>query len=146
MKSLVVATALLLAAAVAGPSSPAAAQRAERYDWQWSNDARQVVMHDTEPTAADPHVHVKFKRHGGEGQRQVRIAERHKRPTTKFHYSRAVKLQVGERVVFTTKGFLPCEPARDPLQVDKQMRIKLPGQPWQEWVTWSSSTIFIMEC
>ena len=140
-----VALAAALAASVL-PAGTSSAQQVPGLDWEYSNDARQVLMQDTEPTAADPYVHVRFKRYGGEGQRQVRIAERHKSPTKAFHYSKAVKLQVGQKVVFTTEGFLPCEPARDPLQVDKQMRIKLPGKPWQEWVTWSSSTQFIMEC
>jgi hypothetical protein len=133
-------------AVLALPASTVSAAPVARHDWQYSNDARQVRMHDTEPTAADPFVHVKFKRYGGDGQRQVRIAERYKKPTTALDYSKAVKLRVGEKVVFTTERSLQCDPGTRPLQVDKQMRVKLPGKPWQEWVTWTSSTQFVLEC
>ncbi len=131
--------------AVVLPAGPASAQPAGR-DWLWANDARQVAMHETDPTAADPYVHVKFKRYGGEGQRQVRILEQQRRPTTPVRYSKAVKLLVGEKVVFTTKGSMPCEPEKRPLRVDLQLRFKLPGKPWERWITWTSSTHVLMEC
>jgi hypothetical protein len=144
MKSLVVVLALVLTSAAAGPAGSAAST--PRLDWGFSNDARQVLMKDTEPTAADPHVHVKFKRYGGKGQRQVRIVERQMNPATPWHKSDRVKLKKGEKAVFTTVGSLPCEPAKRPLQVKEQMRIKLPGEPWRGWVTWSLTSYVLLDC
>ena len=73
--------------------------------------------------AADPYLHARFKRVGGEGQRQVRMGERHKEagvaPSGPEPYTKPVKLAVGEKVVFTTEASLPCggrpvEPSESP--------------------------------
>ena len=102
------------------------------------------------PTAADPYLHARFKRWGGEGQRQVRMGERHKRRGThqwgRYRYTDPMALQVGEKVVFTTERTLPCEPAVEPLGIVAQMRVKLPGEPWSRWETWISDDQRLLDC
>jgi hypothetical protein len=144
-RSGLLATSVVLAVTLL-PVQPAAAGPAQRLDWGFAGDGRNVRMFTTEPSAADGHVHVKFKRYGGMGQRQVRIAELQRHPVTPLTYSDPVKLQVGEAAVFTTGGSIPCEPARRPLHVQMQMRIKLPGRPWERWQNWAVVTHFILEC
>jgi len=142
--TLFAAAAVLVAAVL--PAGTAPARAVPGHDWQYSNDGRQVLMQDTEPTAADPHIHVKFKRYGGDGQRQVRIVERQMRPATPWLHHDAEKLTVGEKAVYTTEGALPCEPEKRPLQVRQQMRIKLPGKPWEDWFTWTSAVYVLLDC
>jgi hypothetical protein len=103
-------------------------------------------MQTTTPTKADPHAHVRFIRHAGKGQREVRLAERQTRPRTTTTYSEAVRLKVGERVVFTTKGAMPCEPEQRPLHVYVQMRVKLPGRDWWPWFTYTREDHLLMAC
>lgn len=146
MKRFVVLVVLSLLSAAFLSGGTSSAQSAAHNDWEWSNQGRQVLIQDTEPTAADPRVHVKFKRYGGDGQRQVRILERQMRPATPWIVHKPEKLQIGEKAVFTTEGVLPCEPAKRPLVVLEQMRVKIPGKPWEHWVTWVSRTDVILDC
>jgi hypothetical protein len=145
------ALALVLTAAVAAPSAPsAAAAGSGRIDWFLTNWAAGVQMTDSTPSASDPYVHARFKRVGGDGQRAVRMGERVKIPGTHrwgpYHYTKAVRLKVGQKVIFTTKHALPCEPAKDPVGIAMDMRIKPPGKPWGPWVTWSTSDNILLDC
>jgi hypothetical protein len=151
MKRLAVAPVLVavLSAGLAA-ASPATAAGHRDIDWGISNWNAGVQMTTSFPSATDPHVHVRFKRVGGEGQRQVRMGERHKVPGTHrwgpYDYTRAVKLQVGDKVVFTTEAALPCEPAKEPLGVSVDMRIKVPGKPWSDWVSWIVEDHILLPC
>ena len=148
MKRLVTALCLTLVAAVAGAQPATAGERP--IDWGIANWVAGVQMTTSFPTASDPQVHVRFKRVGGDGQRQVRMGERHKvegsHRWTRYTYTRAVKLRVGQKVVFTTQRALPCEPAREPLGLVVDMRIKQPGKPWSAWQTWISEDHFLLDC
>jgi hypothetical protein len=149
MKRLV-ALALVLTAAVAAPSGPAAAAGPGRIDWFLTNWAAGVQMTDSNPTALDPYVHARFKRVGGDGQRAVRMGERVKIPGTHrwgpYHYTKAVRLKVGQKVIFTTEHALPCEPAKAPVGITMDMRIKQPGKAWGPWATWSTSDNIRLDC
>ena len=79
MKRLAVVLTLALVAAFAG-TSPAHAGGGDRIAWLVPNWYAGVQMATSYPTAADPYLHARFKRVGGEGQRQVRMGERHKKP------------------------------------------------------------------
>ncbi len=149
MKRLVAGLALTLAAVlVSTPTATAADSRP--IDWGIANWVAGVQMTTSFPSATDPRVHVRFKRVGGEGQRQVRMGERHKIPGThqwgRYTYTRAVKLKVGEKVVFTTEAALPCEPAKEPLGIVVDMRIKQPGKPWSRWETWIAEDHILLPC
>jgi hypothetical protein len=151
MNRLVAALALVLAAVVAAPSGPvAAAAGSGRIDWFLTNWAAGVQMTDSDPSAADPHAHVRFKRVGGDGQREVRMGERVKVSGTHrwgpYRYTRPVLLRVGQKVIFTTKHALPCEPAKDPLGITMDMRIKAPGKGWGDWVSWATSDYILLDC
>ena len=115
-----------------------------------TNWAAGVQMTDSNPTALDPYVHARFKRVGGDGQRAVRMGERVKIPGTHrwgpYHYTKAVRLKVGQKVIFTTEHALPCEPAKDPVGIAMDMRIKQPGKAWGPWVTWSTSDNILLDC
>jgi hypothetical protein len=149
MKSLVAAAALALAASFAG-ASPADADQGDRIDWLLPNWVAGVQMATSDLSPADPHSHVRFKRVGGEGQRQVRMGERHKKPDSHqwapYTYTKAVKLQVGDRVVFTSQASLPCEPAREPFGISVDMRVKMPGKAWSHWETWISEDHYLLDC
>ena len=67
-------------------------------------------------------------------------------PVGSYHYTKAVQLQVGQKVIFTTKHALPCEPAKDPVGIAMDMRIKQPGKAWRPWETWSSSDHILLDC
>ncbi|HRD62197.1 MAG TPA: hypothetical protein PLZ93_13865 [Nocardioides sp.] len=142
----------VLTAGLVGPPSPAGAApaRAERIDWIGANWAAGVQMYDSEPSATDPYLHARFKRVGGDGQRKVRIGERWWKPDQKrwsgYHYSKPVRLAVGDKVVFTTEHALPCEPAKRPVGMVLQMRIKPAGKDWKPWVTWSSVDQILLDC
>ena len=149
MKRLVATIGLALVAVVASaPSAHAGKDR--RIDWGAANWAAGVEMYVSEPSATDPHIHVRFKRVAGAGLREVRMGEREKVPGTHhfgpYRYTEPVRLKVGQKVVFTTEGALPCEPARDPVGVTIDMRIKPPGQPWHHWQTWVSSDWLLLDC
>jgi hypothetical protein len=151
MKRLVVALAFVLTAAVAAPSGPvAAAAGSARINWFLTNWAAGVQMTDSDPSAADPYVHVRFKRVGGDGQRLVRMGERVKVPGThrwgRYRYTKPVRLKVGQKVIFTTKHALPCEPAKAPVGITMDMRIKPPGKAWGPWVSWSTSDYILLDC
>jgi hypothetical protein len=141
---------LALALALAVAPGYADARQGGRIDWLVPNWYAGVQMMTSDPSAADPHVHVRFKRVGGEGQRQVRMGERHKKPGSHqwapYTYTKPVKLSVGEKVVFTTQAALPCEPAKEPLGVSVDMRVKMPGKPWSRWETWIVEDHFLLDC
>jgi hypothetical protein len=63
-----------------------------------------------------------------------------------YVYTRPVRLAVGQKVTFTTKHALPCEPAKEPLGVTLDMRIKKPGKPWNRWQTWITGDYFLLDC
>jgi len=145
-----VALALLLTA-LAAPSAPtSAAPGSGRIDWFLPNWAAGVQMIDSNPSAADPYVHARFKRVGGDGQRKVRMGERVKIPGTHrwgpYRYTEPVRLKVGQKVIFTTEHALPCEPAKEPLGITMDMRIKPPGKGWGPWVSWSTSDYILLDC
>ncbi len=148
MKRLAVLALLLTAAATGAPGAQAAP--APSIDWGISNWVAGVQMSTSFPSATDRQVHVRFKRVGGDGQRQVRMGERVKEPGshrwTPYAFTRPAKLQVGEKLVLTTVGALPCEPAKAPLGVRLDMRIKQPGEPWGRWVTWISDDNLLLDC
>lgn len=151
MKRLVVALALVLGAAVAAPSGPAvAAAGSGRIDWFLTNWVAGVQMTDSDPSASDPYLHARFKRVGGDGQRLVRMGERVKiRGTHRwgpYVYTKPVRLAVGQKVIFTTEHALPCEPAKDPVGIVMDMRIKPPGKDWRPWVTWSATDQILLDC
>jgi len=150
MKRLVAAAAVVLVAGLAAPSSAVESDRADRIVWLGSTWYAGVQIATSYPTADDPYLHAKFKRVGGEGQRQVRIGERHKKPGTHqwghYVYTKPVKLAVGEKVVFTSKAALPCEPAVKPIGIVADMRVKMPGKPWSEWETWISDDQRLLDC
>jgi hypothetical protein len=150
MKRLVVLAGIvtLVAALVAG-ASPATAGKGDGIAWSVADWAAGVQMYTSEPSATDLHVHVKFKRAGGEGLREVRVGERHKVPGTHqwgpYAYTSA-RLAVGQRYVFTTEAALPCEPAKEPLGVTVDMRIRQPGKPWNRWQTWITGDWYLLDC
>ena len=150
MKRLAVALAVLLAATLGGSAGRATAGPAGDIDWGVANWAAGVQMATSWPSETDPHVHGRFKRVGGDGQRQVRMAERHWRKDVKrwsaWSYHGPVKLAVGEKVVFTTDAALVCEPRKQPVGVRLEMRNKPQGKPWKQWQTWSMSDYYLMEC
>ncbi len=135
--------ALALTAAVLLPSGPAAA---ERYDWFPSGDYSQVVFSQTEPSAHDLHLHFKFKRYGGKGLREVRIRERAGNPVQAWYTHPAVRLEKGEKAVFTTRAAMACEPALQPVQYDMQMRVRMPGKPWSDWLGYIGGANRILDC
>ncbi len=147
---LALAVAVTVALAPASASADAGAGAGDRIDWLVPSWFAGVQMMTSDPSAADPYLHVRFKRVGGEGQRQVRMGERHKKPGSHqwapYTYTRPVKLSVGEKVVFTTQAALPCEPAREPIGVSVDMRVKMPGQPWSRWETWIVEDHFLLDC
>ena len=142
--------ALLLSVALLGPPGPATAARGDRIEWDIPNWAAGVQMATSNPTETDPHVHGRFKRVGGDGQRQVRMAERHWRKDVKrwsrWRYHGPVKLAVGEKVVFTTDVAMVCEPRKQPVSVRLSMRIKPQGKAWKPWQTWIATDLYLMEC
>jgi hypothetical protein len=149
MKRLAAILALVLTATVAA-TSPATPRTHRHIDWGLSTWVAGVQMTTSFESAADPYLHARFKRVGGEGQRQVRMGERHKRPGTHqwgpYTYTKAVKLQVGQKVVFTTEAALPCEPAKAPVGITLDMRIKKPGKAWGQWETWISEDHRLLSC
>ncbi|WP_028652861.1 hypothetical protein [Nocardioides halotolerans] len=148
MERLVAGLALALVAVLPGAQPAAAGDR--HIDWGIANWVAGVQMTTSFPSATDPHVHVRFKRVGGNGQRQVRMGERHKlegsHRWSPYSYAKPVKLRVGEKTVFTTDGALPCEPAKEPLGLVVDMRIKKPGKAWSRWETWISEDHFLLDC
>jgi len=150
--ALILATtlALALAPAVARGVGPTQPRQADRIEWLIPNWFAGVQMATSNASAADPYLHAKFKRVGGEGQRQVRMGERHKIPGTHrwgpYHYQRAVKLLVGQKVVFTTKRALPCEPEIEPIGITLDMRVKMPGKAWTKWVSWIVEDDRLLDC
>jgi hypothetical protein len=149
VRRLVVAVALALVAALAG-TPPAHAGRADGIVWLGGTYYAGVQMVTSYPTADDPYLHARFKRVGGEGQRQVRMGERHKKAHShqwgRYRYQQPVKLAVGEKVVFTSEASLPCEPAVEPVGIIVDMRVKKPGQPWSTWETWISDDQRLLDC
>ncbi len=149
MNRLVAALVLVLVASAAS-TTPSSARTAADIDWGISNWVAGVQMTTSFESATDPHLHVRFKRVGGEGQRQVRMGERvkveGKHQWTPYAFAQRVKLRVGEKVVFTTVNALPCEPAREPVGIRVDLRIKAPGKPWGRWVTWISEDHFLLDC
>jgi hypothetical protein len=147
MRRLVVLLALLLPALAA---APATAGGHSGIDWGPANWAAGVQMYTSDPSATDPYIHVRFKRVGGVGQRQVKMGEREKVEGShrwgRYHFTRPEKLAVGRKVVWTTKSALPCEPAREPVGVVLQMRIKQPGKGWSAWTNWVSEDYFLLDC
>jgi hypothetical protein len=146
-----VALAGLLALTIATlVAPPAYAGKDDGIDWGIANWVAGVQMTTSFPSAADPHIHVRFKRVGGEGQRQVRMGERHKIPGTHqwgpYTYTKAKKLAVGEKVIFTTEAALPCEPAKEPLGITVDMRIKAQGKSWGKWQTWIREDHRLLPC
>ena len=146
----VLAAGLAGACAVVGLAAPGSAVPAPRPQFYTSNDARQVLMQEAEPSQEDPFVHVRFKRYGGDGQRQVRMGERHKKAGSHqwgpYGFTRPEKLAVGEKVVYTTQASLPCEPAKAPVGVKLELRYKLPGRPWSGWRAWVTSDYILLTC
>jgi hypothetical protein len=149
MNRLAAALALVLVAAVTG-TSPSSARATDGIDWGISNWVAGVQMTTSFPSVTDPHLHVRFKRVGGEGQRQVRMGERDKvegsHHWAPYRYTGAVKLQVGEKVVFTTERAVPCAPPKEPLGISVEMRIKAPGKAWSRWVTWIREDHILPDC
>jgi hypothetical protein len=149
VKRVVAALALALVAALAS-TSPAHAGPDGRITWLIPNWYAGVQMAASDPSESDPYLHARFKRVGGEGQRQVRMGERHKKPDshqwTRYTYTRPVKLEVGEKVIFTTEATLPCEPAKQPVGIVMDMRIKQPGKPWSAWETWIVEDQILLLC
>jgi hypothetical protein len=149
MKCLAAGLGLTLAVTVAW-TTPALAGGSRNVDWGPANWSAGVQMYLSEPSATDLHVHVRFKRVGGEGLREVRMGEREKVAGTHhygpYRYTHPVRLDVGEKVVFTTEGALVCEPAKAPVGVTIDMRIKQPGRPWGRWVTWVSADDRLLDC
>jgi hypothetical protein len=148
VKRLVAVLSLVLAAAVLPAGGPAAAQHAPsaRYDWFEPTDYRQVLFYETEPSAHDLHLHFKFKRYGGKGLREVRIRERAGNPVQSWYTHPAVRLEKGEKAVFTTEAAMACAPALQPVQYDMQMRIRLPGKPWSPWLGYIGGANRILDC
>lgn len=138
-----------LVAALLAVASPATAGKDEGIVWSVADWAAGVQMYTSEPSATDPRIHAKFNRVGGEGLREVRVGERHKVPGTHhwgpYTYS-TKRLAVGERYVFTTEAALPCEPAKEPVGVTLDMRIKPPGKPWRDWQTWITGDYILLDC
>jgi|SRR3954468_10663596 hypothetical protein len=149
MKRLVAASVLTLVAALAG-AAPATAGNHRHIDWFLSTWAAGVQMTDSDPSASDPHLHARFKRVGGDGQREVRMGERVKIPGTHrwgpYVHTKSVRLGIGQKVIFTTEHALPCEPAKEPVGIAMNMRIKPPGKGWGPWVTWSTSDQIRLDC
>jgi hypothetical protein len=149
MKRAVAALVLTLVAALVG-AAPAQAGKRQHIEWLVPNWFAGVQMATSNASATDPHLHARFKRVGGEGQRQVRMGERHKRPGSHqwgpYRYTKAVKLAVGEKVIFTTEAALPCEPAVEPIGIVLDMRVKMPGKPWSKWVTWITEDDRLLDC
>lgn len=152
MARVVAAVVLTLVAALAG-TAPAQARpddRDGRIRWLGGTGYAGVQIVTSYPTAEDPYLHARFKRWGGEGQRKVRIGERHRKPGTHqmshYSYTRPVRLQVGEKVVLSSERALPCEPEVDPIGIVAQMRVKLPGKPWTGWETWIVDDQRLLDC
>jgi hypothetical protein len=141
---------VLAVVAALGLPGPAQAARPGRIDWLITNWYAGVQMATSNPSAADPRLHARFKRVAGEGQRQVRMGERHKKPGSHqwgpYTYTEPVKLRVGEKVVFTTEAALPCEPAKEPIGITLDMRVKAPGKPWTRWETWIAEDHRLLDC
>jgi hypothetical protein len=141
---------VLAMVAVLGPVAPVQAGQHRPIDWLIANWYAGVQMATSNASAADPHLHARFKRVGGEGQRQVRMGERHKKPDSHqwgpYEYTRPVKLLVGEKVVFTTEAALPCEPAVEPIGITLDMRVKMPGKAWTRWETWIVEDDRLLDC
>ena len=149
MPRFAIALTLTLVAALAG-AAPADAEKDDGIVWLLPTYYAGVQIVTSYPTAADPYLHARFKRVSGEGQRQVRMGERWKKPGThqwgRYHYTKPVKLQVGERVVFTSTHALPCEPKVEPVGIVADMRIKMPGKPWSKWETWIADDQRLLDC
>ncbi|MBC2932824.1 hypothetical protein [Nocardioides sp. zg-1228] len=109
-----------------------------------------VLIGVSEPSLVDHRVRVKFRRVGGRGQRHVRVGERHKLPGTfrwsRYRYTDVVELGVGEKFIFTTEGALPCAPARDPLGIVVEMKVKIPGKPWPSWRVYRRADHLLHDC
>ena len=75
-EALAVGLTLSLVAALAG-APPADADKDDRIVGLLQLGRRRADRHQLS-AATDPYLHVRFKRVGGEGQRQVRMGERHK--------------------------------------------------------------------
>jgi hypothetical protein len=133
-----------------GATAPAQAGPHHRINWLIPNWYAGVQMAASDPTAADPYLHARFKRVGGEGPRQVRMGERHKKPGSHqwgpYEYTKPIKLLVGEKVVFTTERTLPCEPAKEPIGITLDMRVKIPGKAWTRWETWIAEDLILLDC
>lgn len=142
------ATVLALLATLVAASGPAVARPAPspRHDWLFAHDAASVLMQETDPSAADPFLHHKFKRHGGVGRREVRVFERQMRPATAWYAHPRVRLGVGEKTVYTSRYSLPCLPEVKPIQVELQLRHRLPGRPWGRWTTYVALTRGQLDC
>ena len=149
MQRVAICLTLTLVAALAG-AAPADADKDGRIVWLAFTAYAGVRIDTSYPTAKDPYLHARFKRLAGEGQRQVRMGERVKKPGThqwgRYHYTKPVKLQVGERVVFTSQHALPCEPAVEPVGIVADMRVRMPGKPWSRWETWISDDQRLLDC
>ena len=63
-----------------------------------------------------------------------------------YRYTKPVRLAVGQKVIFTTKHALPCEPAKDPVGIVMDMRIRPPGKGWNPWQTWYSTDQIRLDC
>jgi len=149
MRHLVAAVALVTVAGLAAPA-PAEAGKDRPIVWLGVTWYRSVQIATSYPTKDDPYLHARFKRVAGEGQRQVRMGERTKKPGThqwgRYHYTEPVKLRVGEKVVFTSEHALPCEPEVEPVGIVADMRVKLPGEPWSKWETWIADDQRLLDC
>jgi hypothetical protein len=139
-----VALLVLVLAAASLPSGSTAAT--PRIDWSFSTDYRQVLFSESEPSAHDLHLHFKFKRYGGKGLREVRIRERAMKPTRPWYTHPKVRLEKGEKAVFTTRAALACEPEVQPVQYAMEMRFRLPGRAWSGWMTYIGGAHRILDC
>jgi hypothetical protein len=149
MKRFAIGLTLTLVAALAG-AAPADADKDGRIVWLLPTFYAGVQIVTNYPSAADPYMRARFKRVAGEGQRQVRMGERVKKPGTHqwgpYHYTKPVKLAVGEKVVFTSEHALPCEPEIEPIGIVADMRVKMPGKPWSRWETWIAGDQRLLDC
>jgi hypothetical protein len=151
MQRFVIGITLVMVAALAGAApAEAARDKDDGIVWLLPTFYAGVQIVTSYPLVADPYLHARFKRVAGEGQRQVRMGERVKKPGTHqwgpYHYTKPVKLAVGEKVVFTSEHVLPCEPEIEPVGIVADMRIKMPGQPWSRWETWIADDQRLLDC
>ena len=149
MKRIALVVLTLVVSALAG-AAPADADKDDGIVWLLPTFYAGVQIVTNYSSAADPYLRARFKRVAGEGQRQVRMGERVKKPGTHqwgpYHYTKPVKLAVGEKVVFTSEHALPCEPAIEPIGIVADMRVKMPGKPWSRWETWIAGDQRLLDC